>query len=148
MTNFTIPPIMLSISLFSIFVLFILVYLRFTSEFFTSIRFKKSTFVLIFAYVLVFGSSIIVTKKSHSYIRLAIFPPIHTKIAPDETDAWAFAENISNQLSNILTEDYLVYPSNWLIEAIDFDCFSLPNANNCSTSIFSEASTFLSSDNF
>lgn len=124
MASFTVPPLILTVSIFSLFVLFIFVYLRFTSEFFRAGRFKRSVVILILVYILSCSTILLLQNKSDHYIRLAVFPPNHSSLSPNNSTAWAIAEETSAQLINSLPQEYLVYPPQWLMQAIDFDSLS------------------------
>jgi tetratricopeptide (TPR) repeat protein len=119
--NFTFSPIILTISIIFFFVLFIFVYLRVTSEYFTSSRFKRFTIFLILAYLLAISAAFIINNYSDSPKRLAVFPPANLQIPASEIESWAMADLLNDQLIKKLPSTFLIYPTHWLMQAINLD---------------------------
>ena len=105
-----------------VFLIFILVYLRFTSEFMSGSRFKKLLIVFTALFLVTFVTTILLNRPPKARTRISVIPFVDDTI--DQSEAWlswAIASQADDALRQLPVTDYLVYPVRWVIEAIDFD---------------------------
>ena len=127
MTDSTISAISPLLLIVTALFIFILVYLRFTSEFFSKKLFRDSLIVLLALSGLLAITGIFLNKNKTNYIRISTLPLINSDSLQSTDSAWAMAEQINLTLSNHLSDEYLIYPIDWTMQALNFDSLGEKN---------------------
>lgn len=125
MATLTISPAIIVLGAIALLSVFVIIYLRFTSEFMNKGRFTKGIAITLALFVfLSFLQSIIHAPKPDK-IRITVFPLIDIAYKQDTSWlCWAISDQANSVLTKSFSADTLVYPIHWLYEAADADSFS------------------------
>ncbi len=125
MATLIIPPAITAFAAITLFSIFVITYLRLTSEFMNKGRFKKAIVIILALFFFLSFLQTIIHAPKPEKIRLAVFPLIDIAYKQETSwVCWAIADQANAVLDKSFSGDTLVCPISWLFESIDPDSFS------------------------
>ena len=117
-----IPSGFVFVSIIAVLALFVLVYLRLTSDFLKGVLFTKLLLGTLFIFICVSFLTFLLNPPPEKRTRVSVFPPNTLDFeAEGNWTSWALAEYANMYLENVFSQDTLVYPVSWTWQAIDRD---------------------------
>jgi len=101
---------------------FVITYLRFVSDFMNKAKFLSALLVTSTLFLVLAATVFFRNLPQKDKARLCVLPLISDRLADNQSwSAFAVADQANLYLQNVLTDEALVYPLEWIWEAIDSD---------------------------